>query len=131
MTWPCKLPLWPAALALLSGCTASAPLPPLPPAPRPLAQPLLSAADIRQAERHAYWLGYAAGRRYQKQQNTPDAPGPAAVPVAATPPAAATAAIPVAAAPALPAREPLQPMPPPVDSYVPKGPAQPVATPVN
>jgi hypothetical protein len=45
-----------------------------------------------------------------------------AAPVAAT-------AIPSAAAP--PAAAPLQPMPPPVDSYSPKGPAQPVATPVN
>lgn len=135
MTWPCKPPLWTAVLALLSGCAASAPLPPPPPAPQPLAAPLLSAADIRQAEQHAYWLGYAAGRRYQKQQdaqNTPDAPSPvaASIPAAATPPVTAMAAVPVATA-AIPPNAPVQPMPPPVDSYSPKGPAQPVATPVN
>jgi hypothetical protein len=145
MTWPCKSLLWTAALALLAGCV-SAPLPPPPPplVPQQLASPLLSAADVRRAEQHAYWAGYAAGRRYQTQQdaqNTPDAPSPASVPDAALPqitvppvtdtstaPLAVTA-IPAAAAP--PAVAPLQPMPPPVDSYSPKGPAQPVATPVN
>lgn len=151
MTWPCKPSLWPAALAVLTGCAVSAPLPPPPPpAPQPLAAPALSAADIRQAEQHAYWQGYAAGRRYQKQQdaqNTPDAPSPApvvvspdtAAPTAAPAPTVATAAgtqlaatpIPSAPAPAPAASTPVQPLPPPVDSYSPKGPARPVATPLN
>jgi hypothetical protein len=149
MTWPCKLSLWPAALAVLTGCAVSAPLPPPPPpAPQPLAAPALSAADIRQAEQHAYWQGYAAGRRYQKQQdaqNTPDAPSPAPVvvsPDTAAPTAAPTVAtaagtqlaatpIPSAPAPAPAASTPVQPLPPPVDSYSPKGPARPVATPLN
>lgn len=117
MTRQCKPLLWTAALALLTGC-ATPPLPP--PGPRPLA------ADIHRAEQHAYWLGYGAGRRYQKQQdaqNTPDAPSPppapAAVPPDATPPVPP------------PAAQPLQPVPPPVDSYSANGPARPVATPVN
>ena len=129
MTWPCKLPLWTAALALLTGCAGSAPPPP-PPAPQQLAPPALSAADIRQAEQHAYWAGYAAGRRYQKQQdaqNTPDAPSPAPV---ALPDAAAPAVTAPVAAP-LPGAAPVQPVPPPVDGYSAKGPAQQVATPVN
>jgi hypothetical protein len=136
MTWLCKPLLSAVALALLAGCAAS--VQPAQPAPQPLTQPMLSAADIRAAEQHAYWAGYAAGRRYQKQQDTQTAldqgtqssPTPAAAPPAPAPPTSApptTAA--VTAAP--PAAVPVQPIPPPPDSYVPKGPAQPVATPMN
>lgn len=113
MAWQCKLSLGLAVLTLLSGCASS---PPPAPAPHVLTPPPLSAADIAKAEQHAYWAGYAAGRRYQKQQDeqdTPDAPSPAA----AMPPAGA----PVQA----------QPAPPAAESYAPKGPAQPVATPLN
>jgi hypothetical protein len=129
MTRPCKLPLWTASLVLLASCVANTPAPPRPLAPpQPLAPPKVSAADIRNAEQRSYWSGYAAGRRYEQQQQqnaqpTPEIPGPAplALPdvVVATP--AATAPAPV----------PAQPIPPPPDSYSAKGPARPVATPVN
>jgi hypothetical protein len=125
MTRPCKLPLWTASLVLLSNCAANIPPPP-PPPPQPLAlaQPAVSAADIRKAQQQAYWSGYAAGRRYEKQQNAPDAPTPApAAPQLAT--EAPTPAVPV------PAAVPVQPIPPPAESYSAKGPARPVATPVN
>lgn len=117
MTWQCKLPLGLAVLALVSGCASSPP--PSPPAPQPLAPPPLSAADIAKAEQHAYWSGYAAGRRYQKKldaqtsASTQDAPSPAA------------------AGPPAPAPVPVQPAPPPAESYAAKGPAKPVATPLN
>jgi hypothetical protein len=121
MTWQCKLPLYLAALALLTGCVPPVPLPP-PAAPRTLAQPVLSAADIREAEQNAYWSGFAAGRRCQKQQ---DAQTAADAP--ATPPAA-----PSVAPPATPLVQPDPPFAPlPTDGYAPKGPAQPVATPLD
>src|ERR1700757_2800146 len=114
MTWPFKLPLGLIVLALLTGCVS--PPPPPPAAPRILPPPVLSAADISKAESHAYWSGFAAGRRYQKQQNAAARRArPAAPP--ATPPVPPAAPL------------PLQPVPPPADGYTPKGPAQPVAEP--
>jgi hypothetical protein len=128
MNWPCnlprKFPLWIAASALLAGC-ATPPLA-LVPAPAALATPTLSAAEIHKAEQHEYWAGYAAGRRYQKQQDaqaTPDAPSP--TPMADTPPVPASVPTPA------PIPAPLQPAPPPVDGYAVQGLAKPVATPVN
>ena len=105
---------------LLTGCAAPALPPEAAAAPQPLAQPALSAADIHKAEQHAYWSGFAAGRRYQKQQDaqTADA-APSATPPAVGPPATP------------PASAPVQPLPPPPDSYSAKGPALPVAAPLN
>jgi hypothetical protein len=116
MTWQCKLPLGLAILALVAGC-ASSPPPPLPP-PQPLSPPPLSADELHKLQQHAYWSGYAAGRRYQKQQDakaTPDTPG-------APTPATLDQAPPPA---------PVPPAPPPAESYSAKGPAKPVATPLN
>jgi hypothetical protein len=133
MNWPCKLQISVAALALLAGCVTPPPAPtpaPTPPAPTVLA-PTLSAAEIHKAEQHEYWAGYAAGRRYQKQQDaqaTPDAPSPV---VDDTPPAPAPAPVPAPAPAPVPTPAPLQPAPPPVDGYAVQGPAKPVATPLN
>jgi hypothetical protein len=128
MTRTCKLPFGAAALALLTCCAASFPPPPPPPAPRPLAQPAPSAADIQQAEQHAYWSGYAAGRRYEKEQNAQNTPDAQSAASAAAPELAVATPMPVAAPPA---SVPVQPVPPPADSYAAKGPARPVATPLN
>lgn len=117
MTWQNKLSLGLAAMALLSGCDGGPPPPA--PAPQLLAPPPLSAADIAKAEQHAYATGYAAGRHYQKLQDAHDnSPDPAS-PAPTAPPSPAMAPVPV------------QPAPPPAESYAPKGPAQPVATPLN
>lgn len=115
MTRQFTLPLSLLTLALLAGCNANLPAPP--PAPRPLAQPILSAADLHKAEQRAYAVGYTAGRNYQKQL---DSSAPAATGAPAT--AAVVQAPPTA---------PVQPAPPPAETYSPKGPAKPVATPVD
>lgn len=117
MTWQCKLPLGLALLALLSGCASN---PPPSPLPQQLAPPPLSAADISKAEQHAYAAGYAAGRRYQKSQDAQNPPGAPA-------PGLTTDAPPAAPPPPVP----VQPAPPPAERYSAKGPAKPVATPLN
>jgi hypothetical protein len=151
MTRPYKLPLWTAPLVLLSSCAGNvpAPQPPALAAPLALAPPAVSAADIRKAQQHAYWSGYAAGQNYQKRQdaqNRPNDPSPAAgAPIVGTasapavptapgvvpaPDASASAVTPATAA-TPPVSPPAQPVPSPQDSYSAKGPARPVATPVN
>jgi len=104
--------------------------------------PTVSAADIRKAEQHEYWAGYAAGRRYQKQKNAeaaPDSPSPAPVvdtappapaaippaPAASPPAAAASPPVPAAPPPAAAATPPPQPAPPLVDGYAVQGTAKP------
>lgn len=128
MSWKPRSSFCTAALALLAGCTTSLPLPP--PAPQALAQPALSAADIRKAEQHSYWAGYAAGRRYQKQQDTQAAQAAPDTTQDDGQDQSAPAA-PAAVKPPAPAVAPVQPVPPPAETYAPKGPAKQVATPLD
>ena len=116
MTRPYKFLPGFSLLFLLCGCAVSQ----APAAPQPLSPPALSADDIVQLQQQFYKQGYAAGRRYQKMLDQQQA-APAPAPVA---PAAADA-------PAAPAQLAVQPAPPPGESYSPKGPAKPVATPLN
>jgi hypothetical protein len=116
MTRHRKWPFGLAVLTLLSGCSTAFPVP---------------AANDAKVRQQAYWAGYAAGRRYQKQQDAqtiPAAPNPAVAvaPVVSIPPVSLAPAAPPAPAPVV-----VQPAPPPTESYAAKGPAKPVATPAN